>query len=104
MNDFVIDDAAVHFAASKNAEYRQRVKDRFTTFIHFLQDNGLAVSRILVEGEEPSETLKIMKSDLTEEGFEVVKASYDKWLRGIDQGKPIADITALEKSLSKLRG
>ena len=37
--DFVIDDAAVHFAASKNSDYRTRVELRFRVFIKFLQLN-----------------------------------------------------------------
>lgn len=103
MSDFVIDDAAVHYAASKNADYRQRVTERFSTFVNFLQDNGLVQKPILSGGEMPTEKLKIMRSDLTEEGFEVVKASYDKWLRGIDKGKAISDTRLLERALSKLR-
>ena len=102
MNDFVIDDAKAHFAASKNAEYKARVEQRFRVFVDFLQDNGLASREILVSGQPVTDDLQIKKSDLTENGFAVVKAAYDKWLRGIDKGKAITDVTVLEKALEKV--
>lgn len=102
MNDFVIDDAAIHFEASKNSDYRDHVVQRFTTFIEFLQKNGLTQRIILQPGQKPSSDLKIMKSDLTDEGFAVVKESYDRWLRGIENGKPIHDISVLENALASI--
>ena len=103
MNDFVIDDAAVHFAASKNVEYKARVTQRFETLIRFLQSHSLTTREILGECVIPNETTKLMRSDLTDEGFEVVRAGYDKWLRRMDSGKPITDISPLEKALEKQR-
>jgi hypothetical protein len=103
MNDFVIDDVAVHYSASKSADYRQRVDERFSTLIKFLQESGLTERQILSDDEKPSESLKIMKSDLTEIGFQVIKTAYDKWLRAIDRGKPISDTTPLTKALLKIR-
>lgn len=103
MTDYIIDDASLHYAASKSAKYRQFVTERFSVFVKFLQDNDLTTTTLLDAGEMPSEDLKIMKSDLTEDGFEVVKSAYDKWLRGIDNGNPIDDTRTLEKSLAKVR-
>jgi hypothetical protein len=104
MSDFVIDDASVHFAASKTSDYRQRVCERFAAFVGFLQSNELTTRVILEVGEIPNESTKIMKSDLTEEGFQVVRLAYDKWLRGIDSGKPISDMSIMERALAKVRG
>ncbi len=104
MTDFVIDDASVHFAASKDSGYRARVRERFCVFIDFLQSNNLTTRTILETGRTPDESIKIRVSDLTPEGFQVVRDSYDKWLRGIDQGKPIADISVLKKCLDRIRG
>ncbi|WP_428308510.1 hypothetical protein [Lacipirellula sp.] len=103
MDDFVIDDAGVHFSASKNLEYRARVVERLRVFVDFLQSNGLATRVILEPGETPSETLKIRRSDLSEAGFQVVLKSYDKWLRGIDKGRAISDTSLLEKALEQLK-
>lgn len=101
-NDFVIDDAKAHFAASKNSEYKARVEQRFRVFVDFLQNNGLVNREILASGQPVTEELKIRKSDLTDAGFAVVKAAYDKWLRGIDKGKAVADVTVLNKALAKV--
>lgn len=103
MDDFVIEDASVHFAASKNAEYRMRVTERLRTFVDFLQSNHLVTRMILDPSETPSDTLKIRRSDLSEAGFQVVQKSYDKWLRGIEKGKAISDISILEKSLDQVK-
>jgi hypothetical protein len=103
INDFVIDDAKAHFAASKNKDYKARVEQRFRVFVDFLQNNGLANREILASSQPVSDALQIKKSDLTDDGFAVVKASYDKWLRGIDKGKEISDVTALEKALEKVK-
>ncbi len=102
-NDFVIDCAKVHLAASKNADYRARVEQRFRVFIDFIQSNGLATRQILCDEDPVTNSLEIRKSDLTDEGFQVVQSAYDKWLRGIDKGKQISDVSALYKALSKIR-
>ncbi len=102
-NDFLIDDAGGHFVASKNREYRKRVVLRFRVFVDFLQDNGLTTREILAKDEPVTEELKIYRSDLTEEGFQVVKAGYDKWLRSLDKGKEITNVSPLEKALTKAR-
>lgn len=100
--DFVIDDAATHFAASKSSEYRSRVEQRFRSFVQFLQRNGLTTREVLSDDEPVTEQLKIRKSDLTTDGFEVVKSSYDKWLRALDKGKDVSDVSLLEKTLAKV--
>jgi hydroxymethylglutaryl-CoA reductase len=75
----------------------------FRAFIGFLQTNRLTTRQILAEDEPVTESLRIVKSDLTDEGFEVVKAAFDKWLRGHDRGKEIEDVSVLEKALARLR-
>ncbi len=103
MSDFLIDDAGAHFAASRRKTYRDSVQQQFAVFINFLQSNELTTRLILDCGNAPDESTKIMKSDLTDEGFQVVQESYDKWLRGIDKGKPISDVSVMEKALTKIR-
>jgi hypothetical protein len=44
-----------------------------------------------------------MRSDLTDEGYALMAAAYDKWLRGIDRGKAISDVSLLEKTLKKIK-
>lgn len=102
--DFAIDDISVHLAASKNVTYQQRTIECFSVFIGFLQANGLTNRILLPTGEAPDRSLRIMRSDLTPVGFEVVKLGYHKWLKGIDRGKPIQDVKVLEKALAKVLG
>jgi hypothetical protein len=102
-NDFVIDDAKVHLAASKNRDYRTRVEQRFRVFVDFLQDNGLATRQILSREQPVTAELQIRRSDLTDVGFAVVKVAYDKWLRALDKGNKITDLTVFETALEKLR-
>lgn len=102
-DNILIDDAAIHFAASRNRDYREQVRETFRVFIDFLQKNSLTTRQILAEDEPVTAELKIYKSDLTDAGFEVVKKGYDKWLRSHDRGKPISDVTILEKALKTVR-
>lgn len=103
MNDFLIDKISGHYAASKSVAYRKSIQEMFIVFVNYLQDNNLTCSTLLQRGAELTDDFRIMRSDLTDEGFEVVKQSYDKWLRGIDRGKPISDVTILEKGLRKVK-
>lgn len=102
MNDRVIDNLATHIAASKNAEYRNRAREHFRVVISFLQTNGLTTRTLLVDGEPLPDTQKIMQSDLTERGFQVMKLGYYKWLNSLDRGRPVEDVSVLERALKKV--
>jgi hypothetical protein len=103
MDDLPIDGVGIHLAASKNLAFKDRVRERFTVFINFLQTNGLTTRVLLKDGDIPNESTTIMKSDLTDEGFEVVRLAYDRWLRGLDRGKPVSDVSVLEKAIRDTR-
>ena len=103
MADFLIDDASVHFAASKSPEYRAQVRARFSALVGFLRSNGLLTRELLMPSQAPDESLKIMKSDLTDEGFLLIQRAYPKLLRGIDQGKAPSDVSLLEMALRRMR-
>jgi len=102
-DDFIIDDAKIHLSASKNLIYRKRVEQRFREFIRFLQENELTTRQILADDQPINEELQIKKSDLTEIGFLLVKNAYHRWLKGIDNGKEISDVTILVSALTKLK-
>ncbi|MDZ4781394.1 MAG: hypothetical protein SGJ19_14165 [Planctomycetia bacterium] len=103
MDDFLIDEVGIHYHASKNREYRNRVIARFSTFVGFLQSHGLTVRQLLGPHESLPTTLKIMRSDLTDEGFRLVKEAYDKWLKAMNSGQSATDTTLLDKALNKIR-
>ncbi len=103
IDDFPITSAAAHFAASKNADYRARVLRRYRAFVDFLQEHDLVTRQLLSHEQQVTESFQIRKSDLTELGFEVVKAGYNKWLKAQDKGLDISDVTILEKALAKVK-
>lgn len=102
MNDFVIADISVHLAASKNMQYRQSIMQMYGALTTFLQHNGLLTHQLLAPGELPTEKLRIMRSDLSEKGFEFLKLALHRWVKGITSGKWKADdITFLQKELDR---
>jgi len=102
MADFLIDRMAVHLAASRNPDFQKRVRTRFLVFVTFLREHGLTSRPIDSSDVLKSNDFVLMRSDLTDRGFAVVKLAYDKWLRGHDRGKPIEDVTTLRRALEKL--
>jgi hypothetical protein len=58
----------------------------------------------LPTGNDPGEDFSIRKSDLTEEGYEVIKRGYDKWLKRIvDKRKDLTDLRILQRALEEVR-
>ncbi|MFO1484804.1 MAG: hypothetical protein U1F71_15685 [Verrucomicrobiaceae bacterium] len=103
MKDYLIDEASGHFATTKSRAYHEQVRLFFDCIINYLQSNGLTARILLKPGETTDEKTKIMSSDLTEVGLELMGACYDKWLKSHDRGKPITDMTIFDKELAKLR-
>ena len=103
MKDFVISDISVLLVASKRKQYRENVFLIFKSLARFLQENGLT-TRPIWTTEKMSETFQIVRSDLTEEGFELFKKGVDQWTDGVEAGKwPPTDTTILTKYLIKIR-
>lgn len=71
--------------------------------IKFLQDNKLMMRPMINSTEEVNDDFVLMSSDLTEEGVEVMKAAFYKWLEKTDKGMPPEDTTLLMKALNKIR-
>ena len=101
--DFAILNIAIHLAASKNKKYRESIVRYFETLVEFLQVNELTTRELLKTGKVPADDFKLMKSDLTDEGFEFVKRSLDKWTAKVERGDPIGDVSILERELAKIR-
>ena len=104
MQDFVIADIAVHLAASKNAQYRANTLALFKSLGLFLQTQALTVRPLLAADADFGPTFKVMRSDLTDEGYELIKAGLHKWVKAVMAAKcPPTDCAILEKELRKLR-
>jgi len=97
--DFVIDKVSWHIDTLGNTESREQIYLRFRSIINFLQDNGLT-TRIILERDAPiPDNLRISVSDLTDKGFLLIKKYYDKWLKGIDNGKSVYDLRLFSNGL-----
>lgn len=102
--DFVIADIAVHLAASKNRRYRENTVALYKTLTLFLQRKRLTHRQLLAEGEDPGPMLRIMRSDLTDEGFDFIRAALHEWVRAVMAGKVApTDADLLEERLVALR-
>ena len=103
MNNVSLIGTDIYFAASKHRKYRLHVASIFRRLIDFLQDNGLTTRTILARDEKITERLQIMRSDLTDEGFEFYSSVEQKWLRAIDSGTEPTDISILKSELRRIR-
>ena len=97
--DFVIDQVSWH-TQTENTESGEHVRSRFTALAKFLDANGLSKRPL---AEKIDDSFAIRSSDLTGEGLQLMRKSYDAWLGAIDRGKQPDDVRLLEKALSKLR-
>jgi hypothetical protein len=70
---------------------------------NFLQQNGLVRTPLLHSLDAVIDTFAIRKSDLTDEGFALMKKAYDKWVKALDRGSEPQDVSILEKMLLKMR-
>jgi hypothetical protein len=100
---FAIDKVSWHTQVEGNTESPERVRRRFKIIADFLQCHGLTVRELLPPGEEPQDDFAIHTSDLTGEGFQVIKKGYDKWLKKVDRGKDPQDLGVLFKALHEVR-
>ena len=101
--DITIFDTKFLLAASKSKSYQENVLRRAKVLVNFLQEHQLTHLRLLKHGEIPNGDFVIKKSDLTEEGFELIKRGLDKWSKAYVSGASIEDTTILEKELAKIR-
>jgi len=103
--DFTIDKVSWHTQRVRNYEFDNNlVYAYFMGLINYLQDRNLTTRYILKQGEEITEETKILATDLTPEGFELIKKGLDRWTDNIfDRGKSPNDYTLLDKHLKKIR-
>jgi hypothetical protein len=102
--DFTITRLAWHTRRKGNEDRRDAFVAYYKAFVTFLQSNRLTTRVLLETDQQPDDDFVLRKSDLTEEGFQVVKAGYDKWLRSVvDKRKDASDVSILEKAIADLR-
>ena len=89
--------------ASGNEGRQAYIVNVFYQLIKFLQDNKLMLHPMINSIEDVNDDFVLMSTDLTEEGVEVMKAAFYKWLEKTDKGIPPVDTTLLMKALNKIR-
>lgn len=102
--DFALLDLGAMLAASKRLDYRRSVTESFNVLINFLQANGLTRRELLGPGQTLPPAFKLLKSELTEEGYLLFATAVQRWLAWIDKGNPVVDVSIMERGLKKLRG
>ena len=103
--DFIIDQVSWHTQVKRNYEFNiELCYLTFNNIIHYLQNNGLTTHIILAENEPVKESTCIKVSDLTNEGFLLIKKCYDKWAdKAMDKIIEPADYKILDNALKKIR-
>jgi hypothetical protein len=59
------------------------------------------VSRNPSADQPVTAALRIWSTDLTDDGMAVVKTGFDKWLRSLDKGTDVKNISILNSALKK---
>jgi hypothetical protein len=101
--DFAIDQVSWHTSTPGNTESREQIIQRFFSVVTFLQANGLLCRVLAKTVSDINENFAIRSTDLTDEGFAVMQAAYDKWLQKIDGGMDVADVSLLEQVFNRIR-
>lgn len=89
---------------SKRRSYRAAVTLALESLAKFLQENALVNRELLSSGQSVSGDFRIMRSDLTDEGFEFYQQAEQRWLGAIERGTAPADTRPLEAVLREMRG
>ena len=100
-DDFVIDKVSWHTEVEGNPESAEMIHKRFSSLKDFLVSNFLLNDVDAMKNANISDDFCIRKSDLTLEGFEVMRLAYDKWLAKVDHGMDSNDVSLLEAALHK---
>jgi len=102
IKDFTIDKVSWHTKVVGNPESIEFTHKRFKIIIDFLQNNNLVTQTILTENEAVNDDTCIKSNDLTEKGLLLMKKCYDNWLKSIDNGKPIDNLSLFTRTLEDL--
>lgn len=104
MKDFPIAVLSTHLASTRKVRLRQNIILLFKTLGSFLQDHQLTTRQLIFCEEELGPDFKILRSDLTDEGFNLLKAALHKWIKGVSVGQwPPTDDSFLGRELEELR-
>lgn len=103
--DFIIDQVSWHTGKARNYDFDNSIIfEYFKSIIKYLQNNRLTSRIILSETEEIKDDFCFKASDLTEEGFALIKKVYDKWVDNVvDKKISPTDYKILDKKLKSIK-
>jgi hypothetical protein len=102
---FTIDRVAWHTKVRDNVETKEHIDLRFRELFSFLERHSLLAPGAPLppaSGTLPDE-FELHTRHLTEEGLQVIREGYDRWLSKLDHGTPATKLTVLEKALQRVR-
>lgn len=99
MSDFLILRAGSKFRLGSGIA-EEREFEIWSNLLSFLRQNSLLAVSFEIDAES-MEGRELRSSHLTEKGVLVIRDGLDKWMRWLDKGKPAADVSILQKSLTK---
>ena len=91
------------FQSSKNVIWRTQVVRRRAVIFKFLRDNYLILVDPLDASGLPLQDFILMRSHLTDDGFELFKKVIPSWEKARDRDGKIENIGILEKALQKIQ-
>jgi hypothetical protein len=91
------------FQSSKNATWREQVRSRQTRLFGFLRDHRLLLVDPLDENGKARQDFTLMRSHLTDDGFELFKKTVPSWEKARDKDGNLDNVAILEKGLEKIR-
>jgi len=96
---FTIDKVSWHTQTPGNPETREQTIARILSVVTFLQEHGLTKRVLASSAHDISDEFSIEAADLTEQGLELMRRAYDKWVRKVDKGMDPKDTSLLAKAL-----
>jgi len=103
--DFIIGQVSWLTQVKRNYEFDSNLCYlAFKNIINYLQINDLTTRIILADDESVTEETSVKLSDLTNEGFMLVKKCFDKWIgKVIDKVIEPTNYKMLDNELKKIR-
>ncbi len=105
-DDLVIDACAWHVRAEA-PEYQQQAlddfRDRYTVLLELLRSEGLLADPAWAREVDDWPAFQLRRSDLTDEGFELVRLCHPTWNPSSGQGRTARHLVQWKKKLALLR-
>ena len=101
---FTIDKISWHTTRPGEPDPLDEMVDQFWAAVRFLQAHGLTTRILAHSREEIHEDFEIGSDDLTAEGMQLIRASYEPWVRRVERTGNAEDVQILERGLARIRG